>query len=339
MRKQFPIYYHLSEAEKQNLFKSSDCYFVFDTNALLDIYRLGQETAKKVLKVINKYKGRIVIPKHVACEYHDNMLDIITEVYRKYNNFLNKNRKDYILNCVVESTGITKEPSLKRKVIKHLKPAIARMISDIKKEEKYILDQFKTWELQNELSDALGSLVLKGFTSQEKEKIEQEGENRFKEKIPPGYRDAKDKDTNIYGDFIIWREILRFAKEKHCSVIFIGRDMKEDWLQILHGMICGPRQELLNEFNSYSPNGKFHIYTLDQFLEFADDDKLLGDSEISEIKELIYLSDIEKCDGLKNIESETIKGVFLDDDKVCETMKEEKTMEGDDTMRSFKQEE
>lgn len=337
MRKQFPLYYHLSEADKQDLFKSGDCYFVFDTNALLDIYRLGQETAKKVLAVIRKYKERIVIPEHVACEYHDNMLDIITEIYRKYNVFLSKNSKESILDCVIESTGITNEPSLKRTVIKHLKNAIARMISDIENEEKYILDQFKTWKLQNELSDALGPLVLEGFTLTQKEEIKREGAERYSKKIPPGYMDAKNKDVNIYGDYIIWREILRFAKERQCSVIFIGRDMKDDWLQTLHGMICGPRQELLNEFHSHSPNGKFHIYTLDQFLEFANDDKLLKDSEISEVKELVSLSVVEKSEDLKSTGSETNKKSSFDDDKSSET-KREKFVDEIDTTSLLKQE-
>ena len=72
MRKLFPVYYYLSEEEKKSLFESGNCYFAFDTNALLDIYRLGKDTATKVLQLLDKFKDRIVIPRHVALEYHNN---------------------------------------------------------------------------------------------------------------------------------------------------------------------------------------------------------------------------------------------------------------------------
>ena len=88
------------------------------------------------------------------------------------------------------------------------------------------------------------------------------------------------KDSNKYGDFIIWKEMLRFAKEKSCSIIFVSRDLKKDWFQVLHGMTCGPCQELLEEFKLYSPKGDFHIYTLDQVISFANEgDKVLNKND------------------------------------------------------------
>ena len=316
MRRQFPLYYHLSEKEKKALFTSKDCYFVFDTNALLDIYRLGKETAEKVLQIFDKFKNRIIIPKHVACEYHNNMLDIITEIHAKYDTFLRNNNTEGVLKNVISSMKIDNIPAIKRKATKYLKPALDELFNEVVSERSYLMDQFQTWDLQNKLSDALGSLVLKGFSKDQVDEIEKEGKGRYEKEVPPGYLDSKRKDTNIFGDLIIWKEILDFAKEKHCSVIFIGRDMKDDWLQILHGLTCGPRQELINEFNTYSPTGKFHIYTLDQFLLFANEvDKVLDDSELIEVKELIQDETSEKIDEAKSKSSLPQKMSMPDDDK------------------------
>lgn len=316
MKKLFPLYYHLSEEEKRQLFNSKNCFFVFDTNALLDIYRLGKETADKVLILIDKYKDRIIIPKHVAYEYHKNMLDIITEICGKYKSFLDSNSIDSIQSGLIESLKLQNEPSIKRKLIKYLSPALDELLKDVKGECDYIQNQFKSWELQNKLSDALGDLVLDGFTDEEIKKIEETGEKRYAVEIPPGYKDAKEKTSNIYGDYIIWCEILRFAKDKQCSIIFIGRDMKEDWLQKLHGMTCGPRQELLDEFHDYSPNGKFHVYSLDQFLSFANEtDKVMEDSEIIEVKELITARVVEKNEDTASKSSIPTKKSYPDDDK------------------------
>ena len=306
MRKHFPLYYHLTEEEKLRLFKSKDCYFVFDTNALLDIYRLGKETADKVLRLLVKFKDRIIIPRHVAKEYHDNMLNIITEIYTKYRNFLKNNSTEMMMQQMMSTFDVTNSPSIKRKMNKHIEPAIKRFLKDVRGEQEYILNQFKTWELQNKLSEALGGMLLDGFTDEELTKLEEEGNVRYAREIPPGYKD-KTKDSNKYGDLIIWKEILRFAKEKSCSIIFVSRDLKEDWLQELHGMMCGPRQELLEEFKQYSKNGDFYVYTLDQFIGLANEGgNVLDKNDISELKEIVATPVVEKSSipVLKSVESE-----------------------------------
>lgn len=306
MRKHFPLYYHLTEEEKRHLFKSKDCYFVFDTNALLDIYRFGRDTAEKVLKLLKKYKDRIVIPKHVAREYHDNMLNIITEIYSKYRDFLKNNTVEEIMQKMVVSLGAVNSPSIKRKMNKYIEPALKRFLKDVSGERDYMYNQFQTWELQNKLSDALDGNLLDGFTDEEISILEKEGDVRYTKEVPPGYKD-KIKDSNRYGDLIIWKEILRFAKAKACSIIFVSRDLKEDWIQELHGMVCGPRQELLEEFKQNSPGRNFHVYTLDQFISLAnEEDNVLDENDISEVKEIITSPVIEKSSlpAIKSAEPE-----------------------------------
>lgn len=294
MREHFPLYYHLTEEEKQKLFKSKDCYFVFDTNALLDIYRLGKDTAGKILKLLEKFRDRIIIPKQVAKEYHDNMLNVITEICREYANFLEKNTAEVIVQKLMDMFNAKNSPSIKRKMNKYIEPAIKRFLKDVRGEQEYMLNQFRNWELQNVLSDALGEMLLPGFTEEELAKLEEEGDERYSKKVPPGYEDEA-KDSNKYGDFIIWKEMLRFAKEKSCSIIFVSRDLKKDWFQVLHGMTCGPCQELLEEFKLYSPKGDFHIYTLDQVISFANEgDNVLNKNDISELKEIVATPVIEK---------------------------------------------
>lgn len=294
MRKHFPLYYHLSDEEKKQLFKSKNCYFVFDTNALLDIYRLGKDTAGKLLKLLERFKDRIVIPKHVASEYHDNMLKIITEIYTKHGSFLRNNTAKTMMQQMIEKFDVANSPSIKCKMNKYIKPAIEEFLKDVKGDQEYMLNQFQTWELQNKLSDVLKGRLLKGFSKAKVAKLEKEGHERYVKEVPPGYMD-KAKGSNKYGDFIIWKEILRFAQEKSCSIIFVSRDIKKDWLQVLNGMICGPRQELLEEFAQYSHKGNFHIYTLDQFIGFANEmNNILDETDIAEVKEIVSTPVVEK---------------------------------------------
>ena len=214
MRKHFPSYYHLTDKEKQQLFKSKNCYFVFDTNALLDIYRLGKETAEKVLKLLEKLRRKIIIPKHVAREYHDNMLGIITEICSGYGTFLDDTSARAIMEQIMARFDIKNKPFIKHKMDKFIKPAIESFLNDVRCEKEYMLNQFRTWGLQNKLSDLLGGMLLAGFTDKELARMEKEGTARYAMGIPPGCED-KAKNSNKFGDFIIWKEILRFAKKSH----------------------------------------------------------------------------------------------------------------------------
>lgn len=59
--------------------------------------------------------------------------------------------------------------------------------------------------------------------------IAEEGELRYRNEIPPGYEDESEKEGLAkYGDLIVWKEILAYAKKKQKSVIFVCNDVKKD---------------------------------------------------------------------------------------------------------------
>ncbi len=59
MKKNFAAYYRPTEAEIKEAAKTA--IFVFDTNALLDFYRINPEIADKALAVIDRNKDRVYI--------------------------------------------------------------------------------------------------------------------------------------------------------------------------------------------------------------------------------------------------------------------------------------
>lgn len=279
MKTKFPTYYRPSAAKKQELFNDENSFFVFDTNALLDLYRLGKETTDKVLNLIDKYKSRIIIPYHVAKEYHIDLLGVITSRIASYNNVLNAYNDEQILNMLCDNLKLNELPTIKEKLKILIGDSISKFFKGVEEERDYLKEQFQSWTLQQKISDSLGGNILDPFNEEEIKAIESEGQKRYENKIPPGYEDIK-KDTNTFGDLIIWKEILRFAKSKSCSVIFISRDLKEDWILRRNGMDCGPRQELLEEFKNVS-DGVFIMCTLNRFLEYANkEQKVLNDDDL-----------------------------------------------------------
>lgn len=300
MKKKFPTYYRPSADKKKELFNDNDCYFVFDTNALLDLYRLGKDTTDKVLSLIEKYKSRIVIPYHVAEEYHTELLNVITKRIASYNDLVNNQNEEQTLSALCETLKLNELPSMKEKLKKLLGDPLKKFFKEVDEERNYLKEQFQSWSLQDKISDSLGDMVLDSFTEEEIEAIETEGEKRYEHKIPPGYKDLN-KDSNKYGDLIIWKEILRFAKSKNCSIIFISRDLKEDWILRCNGMDCGPKQELIEEFSKDS-KGSFLTCTLDKFLEYANiEQKVFNEDDLKKAMEMLALGKTLNEESLKNV--------------------------------------
>src|SRR5690606_14823447 len=72
--------------------------------------------------------------------------------------------------------------------------------------------------------------------------------------------------TNEYGDFFIWKEILDYSKINSKNIVLVTNDQKDDWWEICKGKTIGPRTELRREFAEVTDNKKFHMYTMDHFI-------------------------------------------------------------------------
>jgi DNA-directed RNA polymerase subunit RPC12/RpoP len=124
-----------------------------------------------------------------------------------------------------------------------------------------------------------------------------EGKLRYEFEIPPGYKDLKEKEgTQIFGDLIIWKQILSYSKEINKSVIFICNDLKIDWCyKDSRNRIESPRLELIKEFNDNNEK-EFWMYDQSQFIykskELLDVD--IADAKIKEISNVINLRNYEE---------------------------------------------
>ena len=72
-------------------------------------------------------------------------------------------------------------------------------------------------------------------------------------------------DNNAYGDLIIWKQIIQYAKERSVGIVYVTHDQKEDWWNIVKGKTIGPRIELRREFTSETGQ-EFHMYSMNSFI-------------------------------------------------------------------------
>lgn len=268
--------------------------FVFDSSALLDFYFLPLITRTKIFEELfsKKLNERLWIPSHVKFEYQKNrekiILKPITENYKPLKDEILKSIKSAIKeieNKIIDLTNKTKKddkhPHLNQIEIEKyaltvtaFKKASETFEEEINKQINLVEEEINKLPLNDDVEKAIDNLFQVGryFTFQEVYQITKEGKHRYEFTIPPGYEDLKDKDkkgTQIFGDLIIWKQILEFAKEKQKPIIFICNDLKEDWCYLQKNSsekrIESPREELIKEIFDFA-SVEFWMYNQPQFL-------------------------------------------------------------------------
>ncbi|MBJ9420235.1 hypothetical protein I5559_07490 [Acinetobacter oleivorans] len=312
MQNKFSCFYHPTEnTELKNIWEDPETVFIFDTNVLLSLYSFQPEGRQDFFKILSKIKSRIWIPFHVGLEFQKNRLNVIKKRRNSFND-LNKE-----IDKLIDTIKFDKKPfstisnvfSLKKnyqpvqekldttlseisKLFKELDNTLKFHLKEIKDEVKALdkdrifinSDDFIRKEIDKLFDEKkVGSNT---FDTQEKlEHLYKEGERRYENGIPPGYKDiSKDEEEFFFdglnykrkfGDLIIFKQIIEFSKERNVkNIIFVSEDVKEDWRSIeeFEGTkILGARPELKRELNKEASVENFLIYQIEEFIQKTND--------------------------------------------------------------------
>lgn len=318
--------FQLNETKEKELWENS--IIIFDTSALIDFYYYPKETREEIFsKIFPRFSGRLWVPNHVQFEYLKNRKGIIEKPIKESYAPIKEEKLKDLINAKSQILKITeqikkdtlkpeKHPYLPQEKIddfiaftkeidskiiqfeKDLKFEIEKQESDIKSlnENDTILEEFEqNFKVGNE------------FSFPQIMDIVSEGKLRYEFEIPPGYKDLKEKEgTQIFGDLIVWKQILSYSKEKNQSVIFVCNDLKIDWCyKNSRNRIESPRFELIKEFKDN--NGQdFWMYDQSQFIykskEILEVD--IDNAKIVEISKIInnrnYANLIYNCGKCNN---------------------------------------
>ncbi|AFZ25639.1 hypothetical protein Cylst_3496 [Cylindrospermum stagnale PCC 7417] len=270
MRDLFPGYYQPTEEEFAELWK--ECIFSFDTNVLLHIYRYSPKTRERLFDILQKLQERIWIPHQVAYEIHKNRLTVISYqsgAYKEIQTILDKNL----------SIGTLKEQLFKNykrhpfidvnQVIESIERVIKKVVDDLQTTKQAHPNFLKNDELWDKLIDIINGKIGQPNSKDRLKDIYKDSEQRFKDLTPPGYEDANDKKApDKYGDVVLWRQLIDYAKSERKPIIFVTDDDKEDWWLKHDRKIISPRPELVQEMLTEA-DVKFYMYSSDRFLDYA----------------------------------------------------------------------
>jgi len=244
------------------------------------------EFEKNREKVINKPKG----------DYHN----LVNSSSRKEGGFLdsvkntisiirkNSNAIHGQINALSEKTiKDDKHPHLKQnsinKFIKELTKfesnietfslGFDKLSSDTKEQINQKIKEIDNKSASDNLRERLNTFFTHGeqYPYEKMLNIIREGKFRYENEIPPGYKDEDDKiGFQMFGDLILWFQIIDYAKENSNSIIFVTNDVKEDWWhqEKESKNIDTPRHELLYEFKDKTKQNIW-FYTTDQLISKA----------------------------------------------------------------------
>lgn len=260
------------------------------------------------MKCIDRIKENVIVPATVDMEYRK---------HRKAEHYAMKKRVQKAReNIKVQIESSAKKISNSCELLKSMQyPDIdelseslnlkfTELRNDVAKffEDRNVLSQIADSWNGHDLVYELFKVIIKNgraapFSQEELYAICEEGQDRYKKQIPPGFKDAKNKDgIRKYSDLIIWKEVIKYAKQNKVDVIFVTDDLKADWCEkndVFHPtLICEFEGETNQKIYPYS-SVKFYSKVSEDFgIEKTDAIEIalkLTDSDyISRIQEKVF---------------------------------------------------
>lgn len=277
--RKFANKYAMTEAKEKELWE--DCVFVFDTNALLNFYRYPKESRNELFsEIFEKLKDRLWIPAHVKYEFLKNKRVRKEETIKYYSDI-----KSTYLKVIGEQLKKLKEridksvlhPKLNIDTINEFEENFKNFKKEIETEIKTKSKDIGIENGKDIVNKKLEEFIVIGaeYNYDKLLEIVKEGELRMRNKISPGFSDTEQKEGfQRFGDLIIWKQLLEYARVVEKGIVFITDETKQDWWIYNDDLQRNiPRYELFKEFESYS-NERFFMYRFDDFVKIGEKLKL-----------------------------------------------------------------
>lgn len=291
MKKEFIGFYNPTKEETEVSWNEG--IFCFDANSILNLYRYSESTRNDFINALKSIQKRLFIPYQAAFEFHKNRLTVISGTKSAYKKLEEAYKQTFDTTITKHLNGFKRHPALNLdSIIKINNEFLFKISKELEEQKKSHPDFESDDSILYSITELFENSIGEDMSKEELRKIFDEGKNRYSERFPPGYMDLEDKkgkgERNIYGDLIIWKQLIEYTKKVKKPIIFVTDDRKEDWWTIEAGQTIRPREELIKEF--YDLTGiRILIYNADSFLHFAKERKLLPeitDETLEEIKDI-----------------------------------------------------
>ena len=199
MKQTFQGFYTPNADDIKAVWSSKNTLFVFDTNVLLNLYAYTEDTRKDFFKILDKVSHNVWLPYHVGLEYQKNRLNVVKNekaIFTKIENYLD-NIKKQVNNAAFKDLKLAQRlPSLNseaEEVHKEIFELLSKYEKSVKKWNKKQPEVRSTDKIRQKIDDVFSDKVGNKPNDQEYlDNLFKEGEERYSNNIPPGYKDKKE---------------------------------------------------------------------------------------------------------------------------------------------------
>lgn len=234
MKNVFKGYYNIEKSVLEQLWKDDKTIFVFDTNVLLNLYGYAKQTREDFFNILDAVNEKLWIPYHVGLEYQRRRLSIIRNEKVVFNDIeANLEKIQKVFKGDFEKLALKRRfPRLFENTEK-LEKEINKSISNYKKSVQHWDSEQPCVRSHDSIRDKLNvffdqKVGERPENQQWLDDLYKDGAERYKKKIPPGFKDSgkanNDDDTHFfndglyyerqYGDLILWRQLINKAKSE-----------------------------------------------------------------------------------------------------------------------------
>lgn len=263
MRDVFPGQFRPTSEGFERLWSS--CIFAVDANVLLNLYRYSPDTRLELDRALESVKERVFIPHQAAKEFLKNRLNVTAGQADEYTK-----AAKIIAELSATLSNKKKHPFLPEEHLPTFADQIQILVAELEKQKASLLNRLVNDEILNGIEAMFTGRTGQPLTDEQLQTLVSEGEKRYANDVPPGYKDGKKDGSGDpyrkFGDLIVWKQLMLKAKSDSKPIVFITDDKKEDWWLEQSGRTIGPRTELREEFIK-EVSQDFWMYTVDKFIE------------------------------------------------------------------------
>ncbi|MFG1850814.1 PIN-like domain-containing protein [Actinomadura geliboluensis] len=270
LRDRFPAFFPPDDVQVKDFITTG--MVAFDTNALLDVYRLNPQAREEYLAALRKLGDRLFVPHRVGQELMERRLTVIEECSTATDVLATELSKPFdTITQLVRSFGNRRGLSAAQKAELEKLATEARDALTTKAREFYDFGMDLDTSLKGEAILAELVRLLDGKVGPpvaDPKKVEAEAKRRIENRVPPGFMDAKKNPDRAIGDYLIWRQIMDRATEAKLSVVLVTNDQKPDWVREDLGRKLGAHPDLVAEMMEEC-GLPFHLVSVQSFLVHA----------------------------------------------------------------------
>ncbi|WP_155820240.1 PIN-like domain-containing protein [Komagataeibacter europaeus] len=241
MKEKFSWYLDSSPQEAEKNW--SKAILTVDTNVLLDLYRYHNATRDKILSAIESFFPRVWISNQACEEFFSNRKKVIMDSEKIFKDASSK-LSEIQTNSINEITQLKGFRLIPKTIIDDFEKQISSLFKITQGKIVEIKGSYPKYMIEDPIISRISNIfdqkVGNAFQETEKRVLIEEGKRRFENKIPPGFKDDNKPDERGYGDFLLWSEVINYARDMSSPIILITSEQKEDWWEQKSGKTLGP---------------------------------------------------------------------------------------------------